>query len=78
PVTRIGVGRGIRPPYADARRPRVPAAELPAHLDRFLAELSRAGHFNGSVAVWRGGRPLLEKGYGMADRDAALPNTVRT
>lgn len=77
-VTRVGMGRGIRPPYADARRPRVSRAELSAHLDGWLRQMAAAGHFSGAVAVRESGGTVFEGAYGMADRQAGTPNTVRT
>ncbi|HEY0036214.1 MAG TPA: hypothetical protein VGB66_05970, partial [Longimicrobium sp.] len=47
-VTRVRVGRGIRPPFADARRPQTSPADLPARMDAFFREMSRAGHFSGT------------------------------
>ncbi|HEX2076639.1 MAG TPA: serine hydrolase domain-containing protein [Longimicrobium sp.] len=77
-ITRVGMGRGVRPPFADARRPRVSRAALPAHLEGVMREMVDAGYFSGSVAVWKDGAPVFEGAYGMADREAREPNTVRT
>lgn len=77
-ITRVRVGRGVRPPFAQARRPRVSRAELSAQLPRLLRELADGGYFSGSVAVWSAGEPVFEGAYGMADRAAGEANTVRT
>ncbi|HEX8243167.1 MAG TPA: serine hydrolase domain-containing protein, partial [Longimicrobium sp.] len=77
-ITRVGLGRGIRPPFADARTVPVTPAELPARLRRALGEMAGAGLFSGSIAVWSGGRRLFEGSYGMENREAGVPNTPRT
>ncbi|WP_169813986.1 serine hydrolase domain-containing protein [Actinomadura kijaniata] len=46
--------------------------------DDHLEELAAAGRFSGAVLVAKGGRTLLAKGYGMADRARSEPNTART
>ncbi len=54
-----------------------PIVELPA-ADAFLARETAASRFGGAVLVARQGRILLEKGYGLADRELGLPNTPQT
>ncbi|WP_165977112.1 serine hydrolase domain-containing protein [Nonomuraea diastatica] len=47
----------------------------------FLRRQAADGRFSGAVAVakgWKGGKPLLEEGYAMADRRRREPNTART
>jgi CubicO group peptidase (beta-lactamase class C family) len=46
--------------------------------DAFLAQRASAGEFSGAALVARGGRPLLAKGYGLADRGRGVPNAART
>src|ERR1700728_4367444 len=47
-------------------------------LDAFVEQRTAAGEFSGTVLVARNGRPLLAKGYGLADRGRGVPNTART
>lgn len=55
-----------------------PATNDWAAFDEYLTELANRGDFSGAVLVTQDGRPLLEAGYGMADRDAGEPNTPQT
>jgi CubicO group peptidase (beta-lactamase class C family) len=48
-----------------------------AELDRFLSRLAAYG-YSGSALVARGGRVLLHKGYGLADRARGRPYTAAT
>jgi CubicO group peptidase (beta-lactamase class C family) len=48
-----------------------------AELDRYLARLAAYG-YSGSALVARGGRVLLHKGYGLADRERGRPYTAET
>ena len=77
-VTRLGLGRGVRPPFAEARRARVSRAELPTHLDGWMREMADGGYFSGAVAVRDAGGTVFEGAYGLADREARTPNAVRT
>ncbi|MBI3792022.1 MAG: beta-lactamase family protein [Gemmatimonadetes bacterium] len=55
-----------------------PPDTLTAHaLDAYLARAEAFG-FSGAVIVARGGRPLLARGYGFADRRRGTPNTTAT
>ncbi|MDQ3930520.1 MAG: beta-lactamase family protein [Chloroflexota bacterium] len=53
------------------------AGELGGRLDTYLGRLAPFG-FTGAVLVARAGEVVLNKGYGMADREGRLPNTVTT
>ncbi len=57
--------------------PQAPIVELPA-ADAYLAAETAAGRFSGAVLVAQQGRILLEKGYGLADREGGIPNTPQT
>ncbi len=52
--------------------PARPAADLAKLLDAYLSRLERLG-FSGTVLVAKDGKVLLEKGYGMADRERKIP-----
>ncbi len=68
-------------PWQEAPTQSAPAAaatdSLAARADAFLQRCAEAG-FHGSVLVARGGRPLLDRGYGLADRGAGRPNAPGT
>ncbi len=49
------------------------AGEIGARVDAYLQRAAKAG-FHGSILVLRGTEALLEKGYGLRDRDAGLAN----
>ena len=49
-----------------------------ASADAYLTELSDQGRWQGSVLVVRGGKTLLRKGYGTADKEHGVPNTPET
>ena len=48
------------------------AADLGRTLDTYMTRLERLG-FSGTVLVAKDGKVLLEKGYGLADRDRKIP-----
>ncbi len=50
---------------------------LSTRIDSFLSTCTSAG-FNGSVLVLRDSSVLLDKGYGLRDREQQLPNTPGT
>jgi CubicO group peptidase (beta-lactamase class C family) len=52
--------------------------EFSDRLDRYLAGLTQQGRFSGSVLVAREGEPLFERAYGLANRDAGVPNRPDT
>jgi CubicO group peptidase (beta-lactamase class C family) len=77
-VVRIGLGRGLRPEYADARNPVLAPAALAGHLERYLDRLAEADLFSGVVLVVRNGRPLIARTYGFADRERGRPMRLDT
>jgi CubicO group peptidase (beta-lactamase class C family) len=66
----------VAAPPQDAPAPAAPAS-LAERADAFLQRCSEAG-FHGTVLVARDGRPLLDRGYGLADREAGRPNAPAT
>ncbi|HRH37871.1 MAG TPA: serine hydrolase domain-containing protein [Flavobacteriales bacterium] len=64
---------------AQAPPPEEAVTTDPLHdrIDSFLLRSQEAG-FNGSVVVMRDGKALLDKGYGLRDREKSLPNTPAT
>ena len=53
-------------------------AQLASKIDSFLAGLAAQDRFSGSVLVAKDGQVVLSKGYNLADREHALPNTPQT
>jgi CubicO group peptidase (beta-lactamase class C family) len=67
----------IQPVYAASIRKDIVRGKLGADLDSFLARLSREG-YSGAVLVAMKGKIVLEKGYGLADRQRNIRNTATT
>jgi len=65
---------------AAAQSPQPPIAqeELVRRLSATLDSLAGRDQFSGVVVLARGGRPVFERAYGFADREARRPNTVET
>jgi D-alanyl-D-alanine carboxypeptidase len=51
---------------------------LAANIEAFAARLAASDDFSGVVLLARHGRPLLRRGFGLADRKAGRPNTPET
>jgi len=47
-------------------------------MEEYLAAVTKQGRFSGAVLVARDGKPILSKGYGLADREWEVPNTPQT
>jgi CubicO group peptidase (beta-lactamase class C family) len=67
-------GTGAR---AAASTAMVSASELAA-FGQWLKQRAAVGQFSGTALVARYGEPLLEAGYGLADRNARIRNTPQT
>ena len=70
-------GAGAAPGGSAAAFPAVAGDPLGEALDRYMARLAAYG-FSGSVLVAKGGRVLLHRGYGLADRGRRKPYTADT
>lgn len=55
-----------------------PDRALTRAVDAYLAPYVAAGHFGGQVVVSREGRILVDRAYGMAQRELAVPMTPET
>jgi CubicO group peptidase (beta-lactamase class C family) len=55
-----------------------PQKDLAADVDGFAAALAARDQFSGSVLLARHGKPLVRRGYGLADRRRLRPNTPDT
>ncbi len=69
-VAGIHTGTTVRPAHAQPD-------QTAARLDSFMVRLSEYG-FSGTVLVEKAGDILLTNGYGMADREARIPNDLST
>jgi len=63
---------------ADAVGPKRTAEELAKEVDAKLSRLAGQDQFSGAVLIAKGGRPVWQKAYGYADRDAGTPNNTET
>jgi CubicO group peptidase (beta-lactamase class C family) len=52
--------------------------ELPSRLDAYIAQRGLAVPFSGVVLIGKDGAPVFAKAYGLADREARIPNAVDT
>ncbi len=79
PVAVAACGETTPPPAKPAGGS--PGKPLPAEAWRAFAddlEQRAAGEFSGAVLVAKDGQPLLQQGYGMADRQRRIANTPKT
>jgi CubicO group peptidase (beta-lactamase class C family) len=72
PLTDADLGKRLAPDVPAAGFAETVAGEEGKRIDGWLTERARVG-FSGNVLVARDGKLVLAKGYGLADREAALP-----
>jgi CubicO group peptidase (beta-lactamase class C family) len=60
-----------------SKAPKEVAAELGGKLDELLSRYARYG-LSGTVLVAKGGRIVVNKGYGQANKERGIPNRVNT
>lgn len=77
-VRRISLGRGLTPPYASVRRPKVTPGALPRTVRTYLERLAAEGLFSGVVVVTGPEGDVFSGAYGTADRRTGSPNTLDT
>jgi CubicO group peptidase (beta-lactamase class C family) len=53
-------------------------SELVAALQKKVQQEADAGQFSGTVLLAKGGKPIFEQAYGMADREHKVSNTLAT
>ena len=66
------------PRPADLAVPRLKEADALAALDARAGELAKKDEFSGVVLVARHGKVVLQKAYGLANREKGTPNTLDT
>lgn len=52
--------------------------EIAAEIERYMATAVEHEKFMGSILVARGGKPIVSKGYGLANVELDVPNTPKT
>jgi len=71
----------VAPGRCEAQQPPqtpMPQEQLVARLNRAVDSLVRLGQFSGVVLLVGEGKPLVERAYGMADREAGRSNNLET
>ena len=77
-VTRIGLGRGVRPDHRTLRHPPLTDVALRAHLREYLEAMAEADLFSGSVLVARGDSVIYAGAFGFADQARGIRNGTET
>lgn len=54
------------------------SGQVKKELRNYFEDLTRQGHFSGSVMIARGGEVMLKDGFGIADYETGRPNTQNT
>jgi CubicO group peptidase (beta-lactamase class C family) len=65
-------------PEKPAAAPKANDAELSAAVDAEVTQLAGKGAFSGVILLARGGKPIFQKAWGLADRGLSVPNTIDT
>ena len=71
-------GMGETAPPADLLPPRQSPASLGVEIDAKLTRMAQEDRFSGTVMIARNGKPVWQKAYGFADRDAKTANNLDT
>lgn len=66
------------PTPEEALPPKESAEELAKNLDSKLTKLTAEDNFSGVVLIAKDGKPVWQKAYGYADREAKIPNNFDT
>lgn len=62
-----------------AQGPSVPSAsEAVAKIEEYMTAAERIDRFNGAILVARDGKPIVSRGYGMANFEWEIPNSPKT
>jgi D-alanyl-D-alanine carboxypeptidase len=77
-ITRVGLGRGVRPGHAALRHPVLKPDELQRDLRQHVAAMASHDLFSGVVAVQHRGHTVLSEAIGFADREAGMRNQLNT
>src|SRR6476620_9650886 len=52
--------------------------QIVAKVKEYMDAAQRVDHFSGTILLARDGRPIISKGYGMANYELDVPNTSQT
>ena len=52
--------------------------QITAKVDEYMNAAVKVEGFNGAILIARDGKPIINKGYGMANIEHAVPNTPQT
>jgi CubicO group peptidase (beta-lactamase class C family) len=65
-------------PLQAADKPLPSDEQAAANIDAYINAAVRVNRFSGTVLVARSGKPLISRGYGMANYELDVPNTSKT
>ena len=54
------------------------AQEITRKVDEYMSAAMRVNRFSGAVLLARDGKPIVSRGYGMANVEHDVPNTAQT
>ena len=54
------------------------ASQITAKVEEYMSAAARVEGFSGAILIARDGKPIVSKGYGMANIEHAVPNTPQT
>src|SRR5579862_732238 len=75
-ITRIELSAIPRP--AEFALPHLSQTELIAETKKYVEHEVALDHFAGTVLIAKGGKPVFEQAYGLADREHNVPNKLNT
>lgn len=58
--------------------PQPSAQQITAKVEEYMNAATRVEGFNGAILIARDGKPIISRGYGMANIEHAVPNTPQT
>jgi CubicO group peptidase (beta-lactamase class C family) len=73
-----GPGKGPSPAREEPPPAKEPVNQITQEVDTRLTEMAAKDEFSGALLLAKNGKILWEKAYGLADREAKIPNTVKT
>ncbi len=77
-ISRVGLGRGVRPDHRRARHARIADVQLSVHLEQHLRSLASADLFSGTVLVARDTIMVYQGAFGFADGAGRVRNRIDT
>lgn len=77
PVIKSILGHPVPPPALE-RSPAANTQALAEQVEMHVADLLQSDQFSGTILISRGDQPILQKAWGMANREKKIRNTVDT